>query len=142
MKLWFYLSCRYLFIFCLYYLKTTHRVHHCYFVESHFLCPLLSTTIISFAEFKIMLLLLLVSYWWHINVECVCVWCWCLGCHSLLQPRWLQSPPSTAEVSAACLDSRRGDGGRREDYHANRSETWDWLCKPVENSHQYLSALI
>lgn len=40
-----------------------------------------------------------------------------------IQPRWQPSPPSAAEVSAACLDSRRGDGGRRQDYHANRSET-------------------
>lgn len=68
-----------------------------------------------------------------------CVWFWCLGCHSLLQPRWLRSPPSAAEVSAACLDSRRGDEERREDYHLNRSETLDRLCKQWEMANQYLS---
>lgn len=47
--------------------------------------------------------------------------------------RWQRSPPDAAEVSAACLDSRRGDGGRRRDYRANHSEEWV-LCKPVENS--------
>lgn len=68
-----------------------------------------------------------------------CVWFWCLGCHSLLQPRWLRSPPSAAEVSAACLDSRSGDGGRREDYHLNRSETLDRLCKRWKMANQYMS---
>lgn len=91
-----------------------------------FLCPIRLSSVLSSADLEKQAFI-------HPYLGYIC-WC-CLGCHSLLQPRWQWSPPSTAEVSPACLDSRRGDGGRSEDYDGNRSETWGELRKPVEK-HQ------
>lgn len=91
-----------------------------------FLCPFRLSSVLSSADLEKQAFI-------HPYLGYIC-WC-CLGCHSLLQPRWQWSPPSTAEVSPACLDSRRGDGGRSEDYDGNRSETWGELRKPVEK-HQ------